>query len=33
MLRYCQGKWKKMRVIDAQPIVVEARYREASVVE
>lgn len=33
MLRYRQGKWKKMRVIDAQPVVVEVRCREASVVE
>jgi len=33
MLGYRQGKWKKMRVIDAQPFVVEVRCREASVVE
>ena len=33
MLRYRQGKWKKMRVIDAQPVVVEVRCREVSVVE
>ena len=33
MLGYRQGKWKKMRVIDAQPIVAEFRCRESSVVE
>jgi len=33
MLRYRQGKWKKMRVIEAQPIVAHIRGRGASVVE
>jgi MATE family multidrug resistance protein len=33
MLRYRQGKWKKMRVIEAQPIVVDVGGRGAGVVE
>jgi MATE family multidrug resistance protein len=33
MLRYRQGKWKKMRVIEAQPVVADVRGRGASVVE
>ena len=31
MLRYRQGKWKKMRVIEDQPIVAQARGRGAEV--
>ncbi len=33
MLRYRQGKWKDMRVIEAQPIVAEARASGAPVLE
>ena len=33
MLRYRKGKWKKMRVIEAQPVVADARGRGAAVVE
>ncbi len=33
MLRYRQGKWKKMRVIEAQPVVADVRGRGAAVVE
>ena len=33
MLRYRHGKWKKMRVIEAQPVIADARGRGASVVE
>jgi MATE family multidrug resistance protein len=33
MLRYRQGKWKHMRVIEAQPIVAEARGSGAPVLE
>ena len=33
MLRYRQGKWKKMRVIEAQPVVADVRGRCASIVE
>lgn len=33
MLRYRQGKWKKMRVIEVQPVVADARGRGASVVK
>ena len=33
MLRYRKGKWKKMRVIEAQPVVADARGRCAKVVE
>jgi len=33
MLRYRRGKWKKTRVIEAQPVVADVRGREASVVE
>lgn len=33
MLRYRQGRWKKMRVIEDQPIVSEARVRGASVLK
>jgi MATE family multidrug resistance protein len=33
MLRYRKGKWKKMRVIEAQPVVADARGRCATVLE
>jgi MATE family multidrug resistance protein len=33
MLRYRHGKWKKMRVIEAQPVIADARGRCAAVVE
>ncbi|UCF83148.1 MAG: MATE family efflux transporter [Desulfobacteraceae bacterium] len=33
MLRYRKGKWKKMRVIETQPVVADARGRCATVVE
>ena len=33
MLRYRHGKWKKMRVIEAQPVVADVRGRCAAVVE
>jgi MATE family multidrug resistance protein len=33
MLRYRRGKWKKMRVIEAQPVVADVRGRGAAVVE
>ncbi len=33
MLRYRQGKWKKMRVIEAQPVVSQAGGRGAVVVD
>ena len=31
MLRYRNGKWKKMRVIEAQPVIADARGRGATV--
>ena len=33
MLRYRQGRWKKMRVIEDQPIVAQARVRGAAVLK
>jgi MATE family multidrug resistance protein len=33
MLRYRKGKWKKMQVIEAQPVVADARGRCATVME
>jgi MATE family multidrug resistance protein len=33
MLRYRQGKWKKMRVIEVKPVVADVRGRGASVVK
>jgi MATE family multidrug resistance protein len=33
MLRYRQGRWKKMRVIEEQPMVAQSRIRSAIVVK
>jgi len=33
MLRYRQGRWKKMRIIEDQPIVAQARVRGAAVLK
>jgi MATE family multidrug resistance protein len=33
MLRYRQGRWKKMRVIEDQPIVAQTRVRGAAVMK
>jgi MATE family multidrug resistance protein len=33
MLRYRQGRWKKMRVIEDRPIVAQARVRGAAVLK
>jgi MATE family multidrug resistance protein len=33
MLRYLQGKWKKMRVIEAHPIICEVRGQDVTAVE